>query len=406
MHSLNPKTYFISNRTIYLLFLLCLIIDFGGAFGIRYLSFLFVAIYLLLKLINGSILIPKNFLVVEGILFLIIPLCIALFSTLVYSTPLFTSLGEISSFVLWMIIYLILINLNSKEELLEPFKKIGFICSVIVIVTFALIYILIFLGFHSVVLEFQSFANEFRIGFIGLAPSEDHSYYLDKPNVYYRWTMILIPTTILFMKDNKLKFLVLLASVFIINSTGVILFTLLGLSIYLFIEGIKERKMVKNIAILFCGLLAIVLLSQLIDMDKVISKLSTESTSTSIKLGHIQSALSEILRNPLTFLFGTGVGTSFFSMGINEYTAEIEVSHINMIREFGSIYFLLFTTYVFVVFVKVMKTDDIGRKIGIGLISFFIAAGTNPLLLSPIFILFLIISKAYIVLSIREKQHL
>ncbi|HEF1855179.1 MULTISPECIES: hypothetical protein [Bacillus] len=400
---LKSNRFSINNKTIYAFFLFCLILDFGGAFGIRYSALSLVTFYVLIKMAQGQILIPKNFLITEGFLFLILPLLIVSYSAIVYDIPLVNSLGEITSFAIW-IIYLILINLESKDELIKPFKKTGFICSLIVIFTFILIYCLILLGRLDIVLNLQTMANDFRIGFIGLTPTPGGLSYTNYPNVYYRWTMILIPISLLFLKDKKIKFLLIMTSIFLITSTGVILFALLGLAFYLLINGIIKKQFVNSFVILFLGFLFLLLFSMIIDISNVTDKLSSDSFSTSIKLGHIESALTEIFRTPTTFLFGMGLGSTFYTVGINEFTSAIEVSHLNLIRQFGILYFILFCSYIFVVSVKLMKTDDLGRMLGISLISFFIAAGTNPLLLSPIFILYLVICRTY--LTLDSKEHI
>jgi hypothetical protein len=403
-YSLSSKQITLSNKNIYRLFLICLIVDFGGAFGIRHTSLLLLLVLLLIKLANGSIVIPKRFLIVEGTIFFLIPIMLIAYSFFIYSIPLMTSLSEINSFFLW-VVYLYLINLKSKQELIEPFKKIGFFCSLVVVTTFISLYVLISLGQTSIILEIQKITNDFRLGYIGLKPSEGGLYYIYSPNVYFRWSMILIPISIMFFSTkNKLKFLIIITSIFLITSTGIILFSLLGIYFYLLIDGFIRRNLGKNFTIAIIATCLLVLSSMLIDMSDITKKLSAESYSTSVKLGHIQSAIQEIFQNPNTFLFGTGIGASFYSIGINDYTTNIEVSHINLIRQCGILFSLLFFSYVIITFFKLLRTDDTGRRLGIGLISFFLCAGTNPLLLSPIFILFLIINRAYIEMHNKELQ--
>ena len=58
------------------------------------------------------------------------------------------------------------------------------------------------------------------------------------------------------------------------------------------------------------------------------------------------------------------------------------------------------------VFVSLLKTDRNGKLLSIGLAMLFLAAGTNPLLLSPVYFLVLIISRAYVVLYAKEKSYI
>jgi hypothetical protein len=43
-----------------------------------------------------------------------------------------------------------------------------------------------------------------------------------------------------------------------------------------------------------------------------------------------------------------------------------------------------------------LRTDDTGRRLSVGLLTLFIAAGTNPLLLGPVFFLVLVLGRAYV----------
>lgn len=394
----------IKNETLYKILLVCLAVDFGGAFKIKYISMFFISFCLLLKLAQGDIRFTKSFLVTEFLIFIVAPILLAFYSSVIYDIPLSSSFQDIWTFSLWIIIYLVLINLDSKEQLIEPFKKIGFYCAIVVIFTYLLIFILIKTGHINLILNISDFANNYRIGFIGLKQSSDQSGYLMQPNVYFRWTMFLIPVCLLFLKDHKLKFLTVLSAIFLTSSTGLILFSLLGIVVFSLMNGVIKKNLGKWLIFVFFIIGILICLLPFINVQDMLIKLSTQSTSTDIKLGHIQSALSEIFKSTNTFLLGTGIGSQFYSMGINAYTTNIEVSHINMLRQYGFIFFALFCSYFFTVFFKLMRTDSTGKKLALGIMGFFLCAGTNPLLLSPFFILSLIISKSYIMIHRRLKN--
>ena len=138
----------------------------------------------------------------------------------------------------------------------------------------------------------------------------------------------------------------------------------------------------------------------------IMSKLGRSSSSTMIKIGHIKTVLDLVFKDVVTFLFGMGLGSSFYSYGVNQMVSNIEVSHFNLIRQYGVLYSICFFSYVFMVFVSLLKTDRNGKLLSIGLAMLFLAAGTNPLLLSPVYFLVLIISRAYVVLYAKEKSYI
>jgi hypothetical protein len=70
--------------------------------------------------------------------------------------------------------------------------------------------------------------------------------------------------------------------------------------------------------------------------------------------------------------------------------SNIELDHLNAIRKFGLPWFFVFTASVLTLSSKLFRSSvPDGRIIGLALLALFIAAGTNPVLLSPVFLMFL-----------------
>ena len=108
--------------------------------------------------------------------------------------------------------------------------------------------------------------------------------------------------------------------------------------------------------------------------------------------------------NPAALLIGSGVGSAFYSVGADGVVTNVEVSHFNLLRQFGIVYTLLFVGYVGGVFAGLLRSDGMGRRLGVGLAMIFLAAGTNPLLLSPVFFLVLVLGRAYLAHWARERR--
>jgi len=139
--------------------------------------------------------------------------------------------------------------------------------------------------------------------------------------------------------------------------------------------------------------------------EKIVSKFSTDSESTIIKVGHIEGVLQSMQTTVMNLLFGMGVGSEFYSPGTQSYTINIEVGHFNFVRQFGLIGGVIFFGYVFYVITSAYYTDALGKRWSIGLLMLFGAAGTNPLLMSPVFIVVLMTVRSYIVRFRIEKTH-
>jgi len=254
------------------------------------------------------------------------------------------------------------------------------------------------------------FTREYRLGYFGQnSLGGDFGRFF--PNVYFRWTLLLIPATILSLRGNKMKLIVLILAAFMTTSTAVILFLLVGL-LWASFESLWRGKISKLYAkrvvavgiVLLVGAAIMYIAGYGYVGEFVTSKLSAASASTAIKVGHIESILNLMSSNVGTFLFGMGVGSSFYSIGVNKVVTNVEVSHFNLMRQFGMVYALGFFSYVLLLFISLRRLDETGRLLSIGLATLFIAAGTNPLLISPIFFLVLVISRAYITVYAREKR--
>lgn len=389
-------------KNIYLLFIFLTILDFGGAFGLRYAAWVIMISYIFLNLVKGKYKLPKAFLLVEGTLFFFYPVLLVGYSSIVHSVPLSQSLSEMTSFAI-ISIYIFTINLKSKRELIDPIKTNGFFFSVLIIIMFILLLILIRIGNFSQINSIREYAYLNRIGYIGTTNRIGIGL---SPNVYFRWSLILVPLSVMFFKDNTKRFVVILTSILMVSSTGVVLFSGIGVVLCIYYSGKKKRKTLKSLFSIMIIFVIILGISRIIDLSFITEVFTSDSVSTNMKLKHIESAIKVIFESPETLLFGTGIGSLFYTTGTNEFVSNIEVSHINMIRQFGIIYFLLFTLYVIKLSFNLLNTDDEGIKLGVGLISFFVAAGTNPLLLSPIFILYLVLSKTYLIMHIKNKNEL
>jgi len=394
---INTKKNTDLNIMVYSMLLFSLIMDMGGSFGVKNISFIILVIYLVvISFTKPNFNISYNFILIEGSLFCIIPLVLVFISSFNLNVDIRSIIGGISAYILWLL-YPILKDIEPKE-LINKFKCTIYISSWLVIFSFVGIYFLHLIGRSDLIWSITEYSREYSIGFLGERPLMGNIFI---PSVFYRWTFLLIPGTLLFIKDSKYKFLICVTAILLTISTGTILFTFIGLIWVLFAKKkikIKGRKVIPFIIliILIIGFLSLYYSDLNLVINFILGKFSIEDPSTSIKAEHINSILEVILSDVKTLLFGMGIGSSFYTTGTESMVVNVEVSHFNLIRQFGSIYALAFFTYIFSVCYKLSKTDENGTILAIGIICIFFASGTNPLLLSPVFFLPLVIGRSYI----------
>jgi len=394
---------------LYGLFLAAMIVDVGGAFGLKYAAFSIICGYVLIAALSNKIAVPASFLIMEGVLFVVAPIFFLFLAIGPFSIASGVAVRELAPFAIWLL-YPLLLLIRPKERIISFFTTALFWGSVLVVIVFCSIFILHILGQSNLIGKLNIFAYEYRMGCFGQNPLGGGALFFF-PDVYFIWSLLLIPAAILSVRGNKMKLIVLILAAFMTVSTAVILFLLLGLlwaSFGSLWRGKLSKLYAKRVIAVGVVLLIGAAITYIAGYEYVgeffISKLSVASASTAIKVGHIESILNLMYRNVGTFLFGMGVGSSFYSIGVNRVVTNVEVSHFNVMRQFGVIYALGFFSYVLFLFMSLRRLDETGRLLSIGLAMLFIAAGTNPLLISPIFFLVLVISRAYITLYAREKR--
>jgi hypothetical protein len=161
-------------------------------------------------------------------------------------------------------------------------------------------------------------------------------------------------------------------------------FVLIGTMYFLFCQGKISSKIL--IGIFVSLLLLFIIQSPMIRLFYEMKE--GEGSTVQVRIGHLYSILELFSGNPLELLFGFGLGTEFYSEGVGQYVTNIELDHLNCIRKYGLIWSGAFFGIVLYTSIRSIKSYNKEiRVLGICLISAFIVAGTNPVLISPIFFL-------------------
>ncbi len=103
---------------LYGFFLIAMIIDVGGAFRVKYLSFIILSLSLVLyicQLVNDRFSVSVNTIIIEGTLFIFIPLFFVCTSVIIYNVSIVNAIRGALPFISWLL-YPILINICPREK--------------------------------------------------------------------------------------------------------------------------------------------------------------------------------------------------------------------------------------------------------------------------------------------------
>jgi hypothetical protein len=119
-----------------------------------------------------------------------------------------------------------------------------------------------------------------------------------------------------------------------------------------------------------------------------VQTITGEAETSQVRIGQLRSFVDLMGEHPTYLLWGQGVGTEFYSVGKEEFTYNIELAHIDTIRQFGLLWFIAFSLCVAYVALRLIRREErVNNGLGYAMVSIFAAAGTNPLLISPLFMM-------------------
>lgn len=388
---------------VFLIFLLAFIIDPGGALGAKYATTL-LAVFVLLATPAG-IMFPRSFLRVEFLVFFILPLLgVAVAAARGNSAG--GMFGAVTFALTWLI-FPICLRL-SRDRLIAVFERVMTIAALLFVAAYVLLYALLLSGRFELVAKITFVTSSLRLGYFGINP-ETVERWGNIPNVYFRWTLLLLPAIVLAAGRSRRRFCLMATACLGSLSTALIVFSAAALMALQTVRGLADRGTFVSI---FLGVPVVVALAYFAPaalglkalLESLIQEFSMRNVSVSVRAGHIESIVALLGNDPLTLIFGMGPGAEFFSLGVRDYVAFIEVSHLDVARQFGVLYLAVFCVYVVHLVVRLWRTDGIGQRLAIGIAGLFVAAGTNPLLLSPVFLIPIVIGRSYVYRFSKEDR--
>lgn len=204
------------------------------------------------------------------------------------------------------------------------------------------------------------------------------------PVVYFQGTLSLVFVSALAVgKKCYFRYLVMLLALVLAPSRFGVTISVLSAFAILFVNlrGGKTKLLAMMFAVLTCAAAAVILPSGFVEI------FNHESHGSRVRLGHVNSVEDVVNVDPTVAIFGAGPGTSFYSSGFDDYTDNIEISQLELLRKYGVIFFAALMIFFLWMIASLWKIKR--QHTACALIAQFVVATSNPVLLSSSFILFL-----------------
>jgi len=219
---------------------------------------------------------------------------------------------------------------------------------------------------------------------------------------YLTATLWLVPSAVYFIGRRRfvLGILCWLGLVFSISKSGALIALL-----FIFYGMLRSRRRrVWGLVTLVGGIGAGLAAFPDFGYDVYNAFFAPVSSTREIRVGHVSSFFDLVRTHPWILATGQGTGTPFYSVGTGRLEVRMEVDHIDAIRQHGLPWFLALSGVCALAVLRLLRSKDEERRaVGFALLSMYFAAGTNPQLISPLFLFFL--GGCYLLAQIEDTGH-
>jgi len=368
------------------IFLACNIFDMGGEHHYKYIGFILIVPVVLLGIPRVRFGLPE--IVVGILLFLLWPLA---------------GIG---------------IGLENDAKLGDAVQQttpfcglfIGVLVAMVVrprIILNCLYFILLFMAFSVVVMtvcHFFHFGDAFVLQLPDYVSSHVDPYIGTfqrgelSDRIYFTATLWLVPVAIYFAQIRRYAFSIccLLGLVFAVSKAGALI-GLIGMVGTIALQykrrsGEDSRlrragNRVRGVVLLLSGLVLASLVFPDFRYDVLEAFFGNDAAATrDTRFGHVRALIDMVRDKPSVMFVGEGAGTTFYSSETGQYGIRMESDHVDAIRQHGIFWSLAFFALCGLIAWKLTRAaEPETRATGWAFIGMFIAAGTNPQLITPLF---------------------
>ncbi len=377
------------------------VFDLGGGFGLKYLSYVFCALLRFAR--RNEVRMSRPVFLVCATLFVVWPLFSALQGT-TQDSNLGRAIQRITAFAPALMVMPILATTRQPRFLLDAIMKSLLIMAVVVIFLFCLWLLLPQTGIATFLLA-TLHGDEYGVhGYFGARGVGS----ILVPVVYFKATLFLVPASIwfFFRRNHLASGICFLGLICAFSRAGVLI-----AGAMLALHGFILAPLRVRVG-LACLLLVVAYVlwrnAELLHigavLDMYLDVMTGRGHSSTERIGHFNSIMELLGHDAMLLWFGQGAGTYFFSSGVNSFVSAVELDHLDAIRTFGLLWFIGFTLVV-------MRAAGLGmrlvsneaRGLRVALVASFLASGTNPVLISPLFCMLAAVSY-YVLLKEHQAQ--
>ncbi|RPI15812.1 MAG: hypothetical protein EHM60_03590 [Lysobacterales bacterium] len=357
------------------------VFDMGGGFGVKYVSYVVVAAVLALRWSDYSI--SPLRLAVPLLLLVIWPL-VAVAVGLARGADAGDAIGEATPFLPGVLAFLLIQGAPGRSLLDVVMDSIALLA----VATIGLFMLLLVAPGSAPATAALALLGDEAHGFFGVRTLGPVSV----PNVYFKATLFMVPAFAWFLfRHRYLKAaLCALGLVLAFSRAGVALVAVLGA--FFLLTGSLRQQLLAGLLIAAVGLL-LARHGELLQLAEYGARLQDallgRDLSAQARIGHLGSLAELLNRDAWSLWLGHGAGTAFYSAGTGAWVTFIELDHVDAIRQFGLAWFAVFTMLVGFVGHRVYRAGPDGRAAAIALGAAFVASGTNPVLINPLFMILL-----------------
>lgn len=374
------------------------VFDMGGGLGIKYISYLLGLVSLFF--INGFSYNKYHLVGIIG-LFVVCPV-IFLVKGYVVEMNLGLAFSQVTPFIPAVILFFLL-NKDNIDSAFSVYFKSLLILSGIAILFFV---VRVEWAYTPLIMNISYFLMDRGMGFFNIGQMGNVVVY----GVYFKPTLYLIGALLYFLCYRKpWAVFVVLSAIFIAMSKSSLLVVVVILLIYSLhkIKLMSEYRIIISkfyLRLYFIGMVGFVFLliysSEYWQAfgDYCWQTFSGKAETSTIRFGHFHSLIQFWKENPSALFFGQGSGTSFYSSAVGALVNNIELDHFNTIRKFGLLWSGLFYSFILMTFIFLIRNEE-NIVLGYVLLITFILVGTNPLLINPLFLMFLIMCYKKVIIS-------
>ncbi|WP_022836538.1 hypothetical protein [Salisaeta longa] len=367
------------------------VVDMGGAWMIKYLSILLAGAYVGLS--ASQIRVDLGTFLVVIFVFGVIPTW-GLLKGMLEGGNLSVATSQVTPFYVGVIYYLLLSKGGSKWALGVFLKSILAIAVTAIVLILGMFLIPDFPPLSAAFDYLRTLDDiQGKFGKRLIGPLTWHS-------IYFKATLFYVPAYVFCLYKRKFVYCVIffVALTLSVSKAGILLCGLFTAWFVLTNGSLRVQMRVFGMTTILITV-AIYIVNVDVTMayvDYLIATVTGKAETTKIRLGHIRSFFDLMGGHPAYLLWGQGVGTQFYSEGMGRLTYNIELDHLDVIRQFGLPWFIAFTASVAVVALRLIRMkNQTSKGWGYAMIALFIAAGTNPLLITPLFMMLLAVCYHY-----------